>query len=77
MFPWTPFLSTKAVVKLYTLLDLSGFIPAFIHIANRETQKVNALDELMVMGRAYPSTARKAHSKTRENALYRRAREGR
>src|SRR5450759_3969732 len=28
MFPWAPFRSTKAAVKLHTLLDLRGSIPA-------------------------------------------------
>jgi hypothetical protein len=27
MFPWTAFRSTKAAVKLHTLLDLRGAIP--------------------------------------------------
>lgn len=32
MFPWAPFRSTKTAVRLYTLLDLRGNIPTFIHI---------------------------------------------
>ena len=34
VFPWAPFRSTKAAVKLHTLLDLHGNIPAFIRISN-------------------------------------------
>ena len=33
LFDWAPFRSTKAAVKLHTLLDLCGAIPAFIHVA--------------------------------------------
>jgi len=32
MFPWAPFRSTKAAVKLHTLLDLCGSIPTFVRI---------------------------------------------
>ena len=34
VFPWAPFRSTKAAVKLHTLLDLRGNIPTFIHISD-------------------------------------------
>jgi hypothetical protein len=30
VFPWAPFRSTKAAIKLHTLLDLRGNIPSFI-----------------------------------------------
>ena len=33
LFDWAPFRSTKAAIKLHTLLDLRGAIPAFIHIS--------------------------------------------
>ena len=32
LFPWARFRKKKAAVKLHTLLDLRGNIPAFIHI---------------------------------------------
>ena len=32
LFPWAHFRSTKAAVKMHTLLDLRGNIPSFIHI---------------------------------------------
>jgi len=32
LFDWAPFRSTKAAIKLHTLLDLRGKIPSFIHI---------------------------------------------
>ena len=31
---WAPFRSTKAAIKLHTLLDLRGNIPSFIHISD-------------------------------------------
>ena len=34
VFPWAPFRSTKAAIKLHTLLDLRGNIPSFIHITD-------------------------------------------
>jgi len=35
VFPWAPFRSAKAAVKLHTLLDLRGNIPSFIHNASK------------------------------------------
>ncbi len=46
LFPWAPFRTTKAAVKLHTLLDLRGNIPAFIHISGGKTHEVNVLDIL-------------------------------
>ena len=34
LFDWAPFRSTKAAIKLHTLLDLRGNIPSFIHISD-------------------------------------------
>jgi len=60
MFPWAPFRSTKAAIKLHTLIDLRGNIPSFIHISDGKLHDVNVLDELLpepgafyVMDRAY------------------------
>jgi len=47
MFPWAPFLSTKAAVKLHTLLDLRGNIPSFVHISDGKLHEVNILDQLI------------------------------
>ena len=33
LFDWAPFRKAKAAIKLHTLLDLRGAIPAFIHIS--------------------------------------------
>ena len=46
VFPWAPFRSTKAAVKLHTLLDLHGNIPTFLHISDGKLHDVNILDLL-------------------------------
>jgi hypothetical protein len=46
LFEWAPFRSTKAAVKLHTLLDLRGAIPTFIHISNGKMGDVKVLDLL-------------------------------
>ena len=48
LFDWAPFRSTKAAIKLHTLLDLRGAIPAFIHISDGKMHDVNVLDILLV-----------------------------
>ena len=53
LFPWAPFRSTKAAVKLHTLLDLRGNIPAFIHISDGKTHEVNVLELLTVEAGAF------------------------
>src|SRR3989304_7696708 len=50
LFDWAPFRSTKAAVKMHTLLDLRGAIPAFIHISDGKMHEVNVLDFLLVGG---------------------------
>lgn len=46
VYPWAPFRSTKAAIKLHTLLDVRGAIPSFIHISDGKTHEVNVLDAL-------------------------------
>ena len=60
LFPWAPFRSTKAAVKLHTLLDLRGNIPSFIFVSDGKMHDVNILDQLVpepgaiyVMDRGY------------------------
>ena len=60
VFPWAPFRSTKAAIKLHTLLDLRGAIPSFIHVSDGKLHDVKVLDLLIpepgafyVMDRAY------------------------
>jgi hypothetical protein len=47
LFPWAPFRDTKAAIKLHTLLDLRGAIPAFIFISDGKLHDVNVLDVLV------------------------------
>ena len=60
VFPWASFRTTKAGIKLHTLLDLRGNIPSFIDITDAKVHDVNILDKLIpepgsiyVMDRAY------------------------
>ena len=60
VFPWALFRSTKSGVKLHTLLDLRGNIPAFIHVSDAKLHDVNVLNLLVpepgafyLMDRAY------------------------
>ena len=46
LFPWAPFRTNKAAVRLHTLLDLRGNIPAFIYVSDGKTHEVNVLDIL-------------------------------
>ena len=53
LFGWAPFRSTKAAIKLHTLLDLRGNIPAFIHISDGKTHEVSVLDILPIEAGAF------------------------
>ncbi len=53
LFEWAPFRSTKAAVKMHTLLDLRGAIPAFIHISDGKMGDVNVLDILLIEAGAF------------------------
>ncbi|MFZ2422826.1 MAG: IS4 family transposase [Anaerolineae bacterium] len=60
VFSWAHFRTTKAAVKMHTLLDLRGNIPSFIHISDGKLHDVNVLDLLLpepgaiyVMDRGY------------------------
>src|ERR1700686_3593354 len=46
-FPWVHFRSTKAAVKMHTLLDLRSNIPSFIHVSDGKLHDVHALDLLL------------------------------
>jgi Domain of unknown function (DUF4372)/Transposase DDE domain len=48
LFPWAPFRTTKAAIKLHTLLDLRGSIPSFIFISDGKMHDVNILDQLVL-----------------------------
>ena len=76
VFPWAHFRTTKAAVKMHTLLDLRGSIPSFIHISDGKLHDVHALDLLMpeagavyVMDRAYVDFER-LHTLHRAGAFF-------
>ena len=65
VFPWARFQATKGAVKMHTLLDLRGSIPAFIEVSDGKVHDVNLLDEIppeagsfYVMDRGYLDFAR-------------------
>jgi len=65
VFPWARFQSTNGAVKLHTLLDLRGSIPAFIGVSDGKRSDVSILDEIppeagafYVMDRGYLDFAR-------------------
>lgn len=47
-FPWALFRSTKAAIKLHTLLDLRGPIPTFVALTEGAVHDVNILDDLPI-----------------------------
>ena len=47
VFAWAHFRSTKAAIKINTLLDLRGAIPTTIHITPGDVHEVNWLDQLI------------------------------
>lgn len=53
LFEWAPFRRAKAAIKLHTLLDLRGAIPALIHITDGKYADVNVLDILMLEAGAF------------------------
>jgi hypothetical protein len=53
LFPWARFRRRKAAVKMHTLLDLRGKIPAFVHITEGKVHDVNVLDEIVPEASAF------------------------
>jgi len=53
LFDWAPFRTTKAAVKMHTLLDLRGAIPAFIHLSDGKMGDVKVLDILPIEAGAF------------------------
>jgi Domain of unknown function (DUF4372)/Transposase DDE domain len=65
LFEWAPYRATKAAVKVHTLLDLRGSIPAFIHVSDGLLHDLHVLDMLglepgafYVMDRGYQDFSR-------------------
>jgi len=53
LFPWAEFRKHKGAVKLHTLLDLRGNIPAMIFVTHGKTHEVNILDEIPIEAGAF------------------------
>lgn len=53
VYSWAPFQSTKAAIKLHTLLDLRGAIPSFVHISDGKMSDVRGFDKLAIEPGAY------------------------
>jgi hypothetical protein len=53
LFEWASFRSTKAAVKMHTLLDLRGNIPTFIHVSDGKMGDVNVLDLMPIEAGAF------------------------
>ena len=65
LFPWAHFQKAHSAVKLHTLLDLRGPIPAFIGITDGKVADINIFDSLIfeagafyIMDRAYHDSGR-------------------
>jgi hypothetical protein len=68
LFRWARFRTTKAAIKIHTLLDLRGPIPSFVEVTDGKFHDVFMLDSLLiepgafyVMDRAYMDFARLYH----------------
>jgi hypothetical protein len=88
LFPWARFRKRKGAIKLHTLLDLRGPIPAFIRVTDGSVHDVNILDDLVIepgsfyiLDRGYLDFERLFHLKeqsgffitrTKKNFQYRR-----
>jgi Domain of unknown function (DUF4372)/Transposase DDE domain len=47
LFPWGKFRRHKSAVKLHTLLDLRGSIPANVYVTGGQVHDINLLDQLL------------------------------
>lgn len=46
LFPWSPYITTKAAVKLHMVMDLRGSIPTFFNMTSGKVNDVNFLDDI-------------------------------
>lgn len=51
--PWAPFQRSRGAIKLHTLLDLRGSIPAFIRITHGRISDVSTLDKIPFQAGAF------------------------
>lgn len=48
LFPWARYRAQNAGVKMHTLLDLRGSVPAYIDVKPAKIHEIHALDELVI-----------------------------
>lgn len=48
LFPWAKFRATKGAIKLHTLIDLRGNIPAFLYITDGKVHDVKAAPQIRI-----------------------------
>ena len=48
LFPWAKFRTTKGAIKLHTMIDLRGNIPAFLHITDGKVHDVKAAPQIRI-----------------------------
>ena len=48
LFPWAKFRNRKGAIKLHTLIDLRGSIPAFVIVTHGKVHEVTILDDLII-----------------------------
>jgi hypothetical protein len=60
MFPWAKYRRTKGGIKLHTLLDHDGYLPAFVHVTTAKVADVTIAEllklpagSIIVMDRGY------------------------
>jgi|SRR5271169_3247074 len=53
LFPWAHFRPTDSAIKMHTLLDLRGSIPAFIRVTTAMKDDVSILDQIVCQPGAY------------------------
>lgn len=46
LFPWSPYMTTKAAVKLHVVMDLRGSIPTFFDMTSGKVNDMNFLDDI-------------------------------
>ncbi len=53
LFPWAPYVTTKAAVKLHLVLDMRGSIPTFFDMTSGKVNDVNFLDMVLFESGAF------------------------
>ena len=53
LFPWAQFRRRKSAIKIHTLLDIRGSIPASVYVTGGQIHDVNLLDELLLEAGAF------------------------